>query len=253
MGNHLSSHSRAARGRMVGATHWRSSPRSVGFTPSVSFSYKLAKSSEGSWARESLSRGPGCTSLYRPRCLSPLAVKGAVMGLFNKRKSQEDLDAALLSAAKDGDVTAIQEALDQGAAIEAKDDHGGTALSAAALNGRTDAIELLLSKKANIEAKNKYGYTPLAIATRTDHVVAVELLLSKGAAIEARTNKGFSPLAIAAYYGQIDALQVLLAQGADANAKTKDGGTPLVLAAVNAHVAAIQLLIAASGVEPVLI
>ena len=103
--------------------------------------------------------------------------------------------SALLTAAKDGKVKAIKQILASGMKVDAKDQHGVTALFVAALFGRTDAAELLIDKGADVKAaKGGDGSTALHTASFFCYTDLVKLLLSKGADVNATNNKSETPL-----------------------------------------------------------
>ena len=58
------------------------------------------------------------------------------------------LDYQLISAAYNGDTTVVQQLLEKGANIEAKDNDGDTALKAAERKGNTEIVKLLREKGA---------------------------------------------------------------------------------------------------------
>jgi ankyrin repeat protein len=89
------------------------------------------------------------------------------------------LDDQLHNAVYGGDTAKVQQLLQQGANIEAKDDkYGDTPLIDAAEKGLVDVVKLLLDKGANIEAKNNDGDTALlyVAGSRETDVVAQCLL-----------------------------------------------------------------------------
>ena len=67
-------------------------------------------------------------------------------------------------------------------------------LIAAATNGDAAGVQQLLQKGANIEAKDNLGWTPLIWAAYQGHTEVVNLLLEKGANLEAKGNKGQTAL-----------------------------------------------------------
>ncbi|MGB8848069.1 MAG: ankyrin repeat domain-containing protein, partial [Terracidiphilus sp.] len=81
-------------------------------------------------------------------------------------QASSSLNDQLIQAATNGDTAAVQQLLNKGADIEAKDAYGETALFEAARNGNTEVVTLLLNKGANIEAKDTYGETALYEAAR---------------------------------------------------------------------------------------
>ncbi len=91
-------------------------------------------------------------------------------------------DPALRWAAKQGDVAAIGVALGGGAAVDATDKDGGTALMLAARSGHAAAVEALARAGADLEATDKDGWTALMFAAGLDHGAdAAAALLKAGA------------------------------------------------------------------------
>lgn len=87
--------------------------------------------------------------------------------------------------------------LQRGANIEAKNEHGRTALILAVEDDRQDMVTLLLENKAMIEARDRIGKTALSIACLPANVDMVRFLLQKGADIEAKDAWGQSLLSLA--------------------------------------------------------
>ena len=83
--------------------------------------------------------------------------------------ANDSLDDQLLDAAWDGDLASIEDLLDRGADIEARDDDETTALMAASYWGKVGAVKLLLNRGADIEARNDYGDTALMMAFENGH------------------------------------------------------------------------------------
>src|SRR5579859_2442916 len=135
----------------------------------------------------------------RPRARAPQAIPhpAAEPALFTPEQ------AALLSAAKMGNVTALQLALGKGAALNGGDKDGKTALMWAAYMGRDDAVKELLSAGADANAADSLGWTALEAAVWTRHPAALELLLEQGADANARDGEGRTPLMHAAQYGDL--------------------------------------------------
>ena len=66
--------------------------------------------------------------------------------------ANDALDDKLLSAAVAGDSALVENLLDRGADIEARDDNGYTALMAASCAGQAAVVETLLDRGATLEA-----------------------------------------------------------------------------------------------------
>ena len=158
--------------------------------------------------------------------------------------------SALLTAAKMGNLTALQLALGKGAALNGGDKDGKTALMWAAYMGRADVVKELLSAGADANAADALGWTALEAAVWTRHAAALELLLEQGADANARDSEGRTPLMHAAQYGDLIMLRQLLAKGADPNARNRFEQTPLMFAvAVNDPAPAALLLDAGADVN----
>ena len=73
----------------------------------------------------------------------------------------------LFAAAWGGDITATEQALDAGAAVNAHDaDAAWTALTFAAFQGHTAVAKLLLARGADVDSKTTDDATPLMLAVR---------------------------------------------------------------------------------------
>ncbi|MCU0849318.1 MAG: ankyrin repeat domain-containing protein [Spirochaetes bacterium] len=127
-------------------------------------------------------------------------------------------------AARVGDIDALNLLIDEGAAIDARDDEGHTPLRDAVEMGRTEIVKRLLSLKADPNARGEDSRTPLFETTTNRDCIAA--LVEAGA--DPNVNDGYgTPLHLAARMGAFDVAMELLARGADPNAKRKDGVTPL--------------------------
>ena len=97
----------------------------------------------------------------------------------------------LSAAAFTGDLTAMKQALADGADPNTKDPtSGGTLLSTAALMGHTKVVALLLEHDADINARSRDGGTALHAAAFLGRAETVKLLLDKGADTTLRSSMG---------------------------------------------------------------
>ncbi|MBA0603842.1 hypothetical protein Gorai_000024 [Gossypium raimondii] len=128
------------------------------------------------------------------------------------------LGDSLCFAARKGEVRSIQRLIENGAAINGRDQHGWTTLHRASFKGRIDTVKTLIDKGIDIDLKDEEGYTALHCAVESGHTDVVELLVKKGADVEARTKKGVTALQIA------DSLQYAgISRTLIHGAATKDG------------------------------
>ena len=109
-------------------------------------------------------------------------------------------------------------------------------LLTAIIKGSISEINQAIQNGANVNAKDNAGWTPLIFAcAKKASKEVIELLIAKGAKVNAKTNGGWTLLMVAAYNkASKEVIELLIAKGADVNAKAKDDGwTPLMFAADN--------------------
>jgi ankyrin repeat protein len=133
----------------------------------------------------------------------------------------------LQDAAEAGNIARVRQLLAGGAAVDARNDDGNTALLVAAAWGQSDVVELLLSNGADVHARDGNGMTPLHLAANGDHKKVALLLLGKGADVDARAFDGWTPLHVASLWGHESVVEVLVNAGADVNARTGRETGPL--------------------------
>ncbi len=88
---------------------------------------------------------------------------------------------SLFAAARLGCEAEARALLDRGAAIDAKDREGKTALAKAAEANKLPLMRLLLERGANVNARAIDGSTALLYAAEQDRGPAIALLLERGA------------------------------------------------------------------------
>ena len=90
------------------------------------------------------------------------------------------------AAAHEGDVMTLYRLLAAGYDIDAKDDHGQTALMVAALEGRTAAAQFLVGRGADLNHTAKFRLTALMLAVINGRVAIVRALVDAGADLDVR-------------------------------------------------------------------
>lgn len=146
------------------------------------------------------------------------------------RMRKKELNIKLCDAAKHGKTEEISNLLDQGAAVNAADKDGVTALMIAAQNNHFSFTQQLINRGADIIISNKYGGTALMRAAGKGHVEIVRFLIEKGANVNKMSNTGFTALLAAASNGYLEVVITLLEHGAEVNVKDVYGRTALMLA-----------------------
>lgn len=91
-------------------------------------------------------------------------------------------DTPLHVAAQEGSLSAIQQLLDYGAAINALNNDNETPLHLAAYRNIFDTVKILLERGANTDIKNKFNQTPSALAYNLNQRAMAEYIDSFGQA-----------------------------------------------------------------------
>ncbi len=133
--------------------------------------------------------------------------------------------------ARGRDAAQIQALITTGANIdEVHSKTGRTPLHDAVCCGRKDLVNQLIEKGADIDAKDKDGATPLILAVTSNNGEISNYLIERGANINAFDGAGYTPLLWAIYSGYIDLAVLLMDKGADINLGENSGMTPLITA-----------------------
>lgn len=132
-------------------------------------------------------------------------------------RSRYSKSKPLWRAAIEGDLDAMNLALDGGADIDGVDPIGGNALIAASENGFAQAVKLLLYRNASLSAEGFYG-SAIQSAAFKGHETTVKALLDFGASVDTAVGVFGTPLQIATSKGHKRIVELLLDSGADINA-----------------------------------
>jgi ankyrin repeat protein/HEAT repeat protein len=124
---------------------------------------------------------------------------------------------------------------------------GRQVLFAAVGLGRLEVSRLLIGRGADVNAKDWDGFTPLMIAARGGRADIAGLLLDEGARMEDRSKAGETALILAAAVGSTDVVKLLLDRGADAAAVDGQGKGVLVRAVESGSSQLIDLLASRAG------
>ena len=183
----------------------------------------------------------------------------------------------LMLAAKCGAQDIVKFLINNGADVNAVDDHGNNIFHYLTFNLKNNNNELfeLFSNYTccdSINSDNLDGQTPLHLAVKNNNldivrhllvkseidvnsldilflidnntdIELVKLLLQFGDNINIQNNSGLTLLHLAAMDNKSKIIQLLLEDGADVNIKTKSGLTPLHWAAAEGYLECVQLLL----------
>ena len=110
----------------------------------------------------------------------------------------EDAEAPIHLAAREGDTRCLSELLQNGADVNLKTTMGSAALHLALLGGRNDVIDMLLAAGADVNSTLMYGRTPLHLAAAAGDNRIMASLLKHGADPQRRDNNGSSAVDVMA-------------------------------------------------------
>eukprot|EP00803_Ostreobium_quekettii_P007114 evm.model.scf_19.2 EVM.evm.TU.scf_19.2 scf_19:28826-30502(-) len=166
--------------------------------------------------------------------------------LLRSGARNSDADKKLFRTSKRGNATAAEEALDEGANVEAKfgwDDQ--TPLLVATRKGHLEVVELLIRAGANVEGASLGGVTPVAEACIQGHLEVLLALLRAGASPHKSVAYGRQRkrLRTAADRKKSELEQALLNAGLQVEGANVMGDTPLMLASVFAHPHIVETLL----------
>lgn len=161
-----------------------------------------------------------------------------------KPKPVDPKAAAMISAVRSGDATAVAKMLAADPrSANLRDESESTPLHHAAGFAPANVIKMLLDKGAEVNARNRRGSTPLLWAIHD--LAKVRMLVEAGAEVNSKQSEGRTPLYQAASLGNgLATVRFLLDKGADPNVATMIGLTPLMAAANRGDSELIRLLIA---------
>ncbi len=195
----------------------------------------------------------GCSPAARRlagRLVSPLAaiVLAAFIALPHGALAQDwSINARLLAAARSGDEAGLVRALADGAAVNARNRIGETALVIALKNDQPAMAKRMLDAGVDVNLAAANGVTPLMAAAHSGQTEIVGRLLAGGADVTAVDRLQKTAMTYAAGQGHSDIVLLLLHAGVDANAVLAHQLTALMWAAGYGKTETVQVLLAAGA------
>ena len=156
--------------------------------------------------------------------------------------SNDNLNQKLWDAAKEGDVSKVNESIKAGGDINWRDEDSWPVLVVAASKGHVKVVQTLLDNGANISNQTDSGLTALKMSQYTRHIAVKNLLIDH----EMKKRKKFNTLPKTkkiglqyqrdllhqeAIIGEEEAVKMLLLRGFDIDEQDEDKNTALHLAA----------------------
>jgi ankyrin repeat protein len=142
-----------------------------------------------------------------------------------------------------GSKVALKAMLDKYGAdiVDARDDHGRTAMIHAAITGHKELMDQLLNSGADINAADNRGQSALMAAAHRGYDLCVKHLIENGAKMDQQDEHGLTALVLAGHVRardssgknlslsrkKLDTVSILLERGAGLDVKDKDGRTAL--------------------------
>jgi hypothetical protein len=96
----------------------------------------------------------------------------------------------------------------------------------AAESGDVNEVAAILSRGVNVNARNEHGMTALMRTARNGHAPVVRVLLDQGADPNIARNDKFTALALAAFFGHTETVRILIDHGAKTEVVTRSGTSP---------------------------
>ena len=167
----------------------------------------------------------------RASAVELLLANGSDAQLKNKRGATV-LHLAAAEGNRDADARKVRKdigamLLKSGAAVNATDAEGMTALHVALARQREELVELLLTNGADLKLKDTRGRTPLHYAAQGNMADVIDRLAEKEADVNTADNAGNTALHLASLRMRSEAVEHLIKLGANLNAVNKQGETPL--------------------------
>lgn len=154
---------------------------------------------------------------------------------------QKDTGMSLQAAIQQGNLSAVQALLEQGASPLRLDGFAESPLSLACQKGHVEIVKVLIQHGAAVHIAGRE--TPLHTAAYHGQRACAQALLDAGLPVDAVDERGTTPLSHAAWNGHSALIEDLLSRGAQVDAQNALGWTALMQASLQGHVDVVRLLL----------
>jgi hypothetical protein len=145
-----------------------------------------------------------------------------------KAVDMEQLNMALIGAAREGDAAAVRDLLAQGASVHASDERGVTALIAAAYRNQLEVAKLLIDAGADVNVQDDTRQSAYLIPTADGYLELLKLTLAAGADVHSLDSYNGTGLIRAADRGHVEIVEELLKTDIDIDHVNRLGWTALL-------------------------
>ena len=122
-------------------------------------------------------------------------------------------------------------------------------LHRAATSGDLDALAAAVADGADLDARDEHGRTAILAATVANQPAAVRALIEAGADVDLQDDRLDNPFLYAGAEGLLDVLRIVNEAGADPAITNRYGGIALIPASERGHVETVRYLLAESDVD----
>jgi hypothetical protein len=112
----------------------------------------------------------------------------------------------------------------------------------AAESGDLNELAAVMSRGVDVNARNEHGMTALMRAANQGHATIVRALLERGADPNVARNDKFTALALAAFFGHTETVRILIEHGAKTEVVTRAGTSPRMWATARTFTEAARCL-----------
>lgn len=143
-----------------------------------------------------------------------------------------DPQALLLQGARTGNFELLRRALREGADLDFKNAHGGSALFAAISKNQQGVVFWFQQKRADLTLTDAMGRNPLMKVASLGHVHLCKIFYDK-LCLNQSCPRGRTPIIYAAINGHLDVIKELELHGGILHRKDREGRNALMYAAIN--------------------